>query len=50
MGGRLVEVEDFRLSGQRHDERRLAKAAIGAAPPAFTKVWDNPDDAAYDRL
>jgi hypothetical protein len=35
---------------QRQDERRLAKAVTGASEAAFAKVWDNPDDAEYDRL
>ena len=35
---------------QRHEERQLAQAMTGASEPAFTKVWDNPDDAEYDRL
>ena len=48
---RLAEVEDFIdfLRG-RDDERTLARAAAAVAAPAFAKVWDNDEDAAYDRL
>jgi hypothetical protein len=48
---KLVEVEDFvDFLRQRQEERRLAKAVTGASEAAFAKVWDNPDDAEYDRL
>jgi hypothetical protein len=48
---RVAEVEDFvdflRTRGAEH---QLTRAATKAAEPVFTKVWDNPDDAAYDQL
>jgi hypothetical protein len=48
---KVAEVEDFvEFLRQRQDERRLASAVTGASEAAFAKVWDNPDDAAYDRL
>ena len=48
---KLAEVEDFvDFLRQRQEERRLAQAVTGASEAAFAKVWDNPDDAAYDRL
>ena len=48
---KLVEVEDFvDLLRERQEERRLAQAVAGASEAAFAKVWDNPDDAEYDRL
>jgi Protein of unknown function (DUF2281) len=48
---KLAEVEDFiDFLRQRRDERRLASAVTGASEAAFAKAWDNPDDAAYDRL
>ena len=48
---RLAEVEDFiDFLRTRDDERTLAHAAAKAAEPAFAKVWDNAEDAAYDRL
>ena len=34
----------------REDEQRLTSAAAQASEPAFKVVWDNPDDAEYDRL
>ena len=48
---RVAEVEDFvdflRTRGQ---DQQLTRAAAKAAEPAFAKVWDNDDDAAYDQL
>jgi hypothetical protein len=46
----LVEVEESDFLRQRQEERRLAKAVTGASEEVFAKVWDNPDDAEYDRL
>jgi hypothetical protein len=34
----------------RDEERSLESAATRAAEPAFAKIWDNEDDAAYDKL
>lgn len=48
---RVAEVEDFvDFLRARDEERSLVRAANRAAEPAFAKVWDNDDDAAYDRL
>lgn len=48
---RVAEVEDFvDFLHTRGDMQQLSRAATKAAEPAFRKVWDNPDDAAYDRL
>jgi Protein of unknown function (DUF2281) len=48
---KLAEVEDFvDFLRQRQEEARLAQAVTGASEAAFAKVWDNPDDAEYDRL
>jgi hypothetical protein len=48
---RLAEVEDFvDFLRSRDDERELAHVAAQAAEPTFANVWDNPEDAAYDRL
>jgi hypothetical protein len=48
---RVAEVEDFvDFLRTRGDTQQLTRAAASAAEPAFKKVWDNPDDAAYDRL
>lgn len=48
---RVAEVEDFvDFLHSRDEEHALARAATRAAEPAFKKVWDNDDDAAYDQL
>jgi len=48
---RVAEVEDFvDFLRTRDGERAVVRAAARAAEPAFAKVWDNPDDAAYDQL
>ena len=48
---RVAEVEDFvdflRL---RDEERQLTRAASKLSEAAFARVWENPDDADYDRL
>ena len=49
---RLAEVEDFVdfLAHRQADERGLTHAAGQLATAAFTRVWDTPADADYDRL
>jgi len=48
---RVAEVEDFvDFLRQRTEDRTLVQAAARLSEDAFRKVWDNPDDAAYDRL
>jgi len=48
---KAAEVEDFvDFLSQRESERELARAATRLSEGAFAKVWDNQDDAAYDRL
>ena len=48
---RRAEVEDFvDFLKSREDEQRLTHAAAQTSEPAFNAVWDNPDDAEYDRL
>lgn len=51
---RLAEVEDFvdfiAERAERDTDRQLARAAAAASAPAFGKVWDNPEDDAYDKL
>lgn len=48
---RVGEVEDFvdfiRL---RDQDQQTRTAAALASQPSFERVWDNPDDAAYDAL
>lgn len=48
---RMAEVEDFvDFLRVREQDRALARAATRVAEPAFAKVWDNDEDAVYDRL
>ncbi|MBA5866648.1 MAG: toxin-antitoxin system, antitoxin component, Xre family protein [Nitrospira sp. CR1.3] len=49
---RLAQVEDFVdfLAHSQADERGLTHAAGQLATAAFTRGWDNPADADYDRL
>ena len=48
---RLAEVEDFvDFLRTRENEQRLALAAAKASEASFAQVWDNDDDAAYDRM
>lgn len=48
---RAGEVEDFvDLLKRRHDDRTATEMAMAASAPVLTDIWDNPDDAAYDRL
>ncbi len=35
---------------QHVEERQLAQAVTRLSESAFERVWDNPDDAAYDQL
>jgi hypothetical protein len=48
---RVNEVEDFVDFLQlRAEKRQLIRDAAGLSEKAFQDVWDNPEDAAYDRL
>lgn len=48
---RLAELEDFvDFLRTREDEQRLTLAAARASEASFTAVWDNDEDAVYDRL
>jgi hypothetical protein len=49
---RLAEVEDFVdfLTHRQVEEHGLTRAACHLGQATFTKVWDNPADADYDRL
>lgn len=48
---RIAEVEDFVDFLQSRDEARgLFRSAMKSSETAFAKVWDNEDDAAYDKL
>lgn len=48
---RVLEVEDFvDFLLQRDMDRPLVRAAARLSEDPFRKVWDNTDDADYDRL
>ncbi len=48
---KIAEVQDFiEFLRTRASEDRLRRSMMGLAEPAFARVWDNDDDAAYDRL
>jgi hypothetical protein len=48
---KVTEVEDFvEFLRQRDSDRRLVLAAGRLSEGSLHKVWDNPEDAEYDRL
>jgi len=48
---RRAEVEDFvDFLAHREEEQRLGQIAAQAFEPAFKALWDDPEDAEYDRL
>ena len=48
---RVAEVEDFvDFLAVRDQERHFTHAAARLSENAFRAVWDNSDDAEYDRL
>ena len=48
---RMAEVEDFvDFLRAREDEQRLTHSATRASEASFAQVWDNDEDAVYDRL
>jgi hypothetical protein len=48
---RRAEVEDFiDFLRQRDTERQLTRAAMALSTPTLEAIWDNPEDADYDRL
>ena len=48
---RMAEVEDFvDFLRTREDEQSLTRAAAKASEASFAQVWDNDEDAAYDRM
>jgi hypothetical protein len=46
----VAKVEEFVDLLRTSDDRLLVRAASKLSEDAFARVWDNPDDAAYDRL
>jgi hypothetical protein len=48
---KVAEVADFvDFLRQRVLDRQLTRAATRLSEPALAEVWDNPDDADYDKL
>lgn len=48
---KLGELEDFiDFLHQRAEDRSLTEAAARLSEDALRRVWDNPDDAEYDKL
>lgn len=48
---RLAEVEDFvDFLQAREEDHQLVQGAAKAAEARFAAVWDNDEDAAYDRM
>jgi Protein of unknown function (DUF2281) len=48
---RLAEVEDFvDFLRERDAEQRLTHASAKFSEASFAQVWDNDEDAAYDRM
>lgn len=40
----------FQLQRELREDRLVTRAATKLSEGAFRQVWDNPDDAEYDRL
>jgi hypothetical protein len=48
---RVAEVEDFvDFLRTRENESNLTRTASKASEASFSEVWNNEEDAAYDRL
>lgn len=48
---KLAEVEDFvEFLLQKDEDQQLRHAAMRMSEPALREAWDNPEDAAYDKL
>jgi len=48
---KLAEVEDFvEFLLQKDEDQQLRQAAMRMSEPALREAWDNPEDAAYDKL
>lgn len=48
---RQAELKDFvDFLRTREEEQRLTQAAVRASEASFALVWDNDEDAVYDRL
>ena len=48
---KITEVEDFvDFLSQREQDQSLVYAATKLSEKSFKNIWDNPEDAEYDRL
>ncbi|MDQ3749392.1 MAG: toxin-antitoxin system, antitoxin component, Xre family protein [Acidobacteriota bacterium] len=47
---RIAEVEDFVDFLTQREERRLVDSATKLSEEVFREVWDNEEDAIYDKL
>lgn len=48
---RINEVEDFiDFLSQRDTDQQLTQAAMAASESTLNAIWDNADDAEYDKL
>jgi hypothetical protein len=48
---KIAEVADFvEFLKLKTDEQEASRATSKLSEQAFEKVWDNPDDAEYDKL
>ena len=48
---KAAEVEDFvDFLSRREEYGELVRAATRVSEDAFSRVWDNPEDAVYDEL
>jgi len=48
---RIREVADYiDFLSHRDSDRQLTEAAMAASEPTLQRIWDNADDAEYDRL
>jgi len=48
---KIAEVADFvEFLRQRVEEQQLSASITKLSEQAFSDIWDNPDDAAYDSL
>ena len=44
-------MEDFvDILRQKNEDEKLRRATLKMSEPSFRRVWDNPIDAAYDKL
>jgi hypothetical protein len=50
---KIIEIEDFidfLYQRENRSDNALTLAATQLSESTFAKVWDNPEDAAYDNL